>query len=124
ELPVLVEHLEAPVSAVDDEEAAVVADLDAVDRVELIRPRVLRILRRGAPVNQELAALVELRDTRAAVAVTDEEGAIGQPRDVRRTVEQPAAVASALSLCSPRLHQLPVVGELVNHVELVVDDPD
>ena len=77
----------------------------------------------AAPVHQELAVLVELRDARAAVAVADEERAVGQPRDVGRPIEQLAAVASALALGAERHHQLAVVGELVDHVQLVVDTP-
>src|SRR6266550_562206 len=114
----------APVSAIDHEQATVVADLDAVNGVELVRSWVLRILRRRSPVHQELAVLVELGDARAAVAVADEARAVGQPCDVGGPIEQTAAVAPALTLRAPLLHQLPVVGELVNLVELVVDDPD
>ena len=49
ELAVLVEHLHPLVAAIDDEQPAVGADGDAVDGVELVRARVLRILRRPGP---------------------------------------------------------------------------
>ena len=110
-------------SAVDDEEPAVFADRDAVDRIPLVRPRVLRILGRPAPVHQELAVLVELGDACAAVAVADEERPVGQPGDVGRPIEavRPATAHAELPFA---VHQLAVVGEPLDHVQLVVDDPD
>ena len=72
---------------------------------------------------QELAVAIELGHPRAGVAVGDEEGAVGQPGDVGRPVEVvgPAAGHAALA---HRPHQLPVVGEDVDDVLVVVDDPD
>ena len=102
----------------------VLADLDAVDGVELVRPRVLRILRRAAPVHDELAVLVELGDARAAVAVADEERAVGQPVDVGRPIEQRPPSRPRWPFGAQRHHQLAVVGELLDDVQLVVDDPD
>ena len=66
---------------------------------------------------------VVLGDARAAVAVGDEVGAVGQPRDVRRPIERVRSAAAHAEL-SLAVHQLPVVGEAVDHVQLVVDDPD
>src|SRR2546428_5290497 len=109
--------------AIHDEEPAVLGDLNAVDRVPLVRTGTFRILWRRAPVLDELAVFVELRDARAAVAVADEERAVGQPGDVGRPVEQIPGVASALALGAERHRELAVVGELVNHVQLIVDDP-
>src|SRR5688500_6523597 len=45
ELAVLVEHLHALMPAINDEELPVGADRDAVDGVELVRSRVLRVFR-------------------------------------------------------------------------------
>ena len=87
-------------------------------------PGVVRVLRRGSPIHDELAVLVELRHAVAAVAVADEERAVGQPRDIGRPVEQLAGVAAALALVPSVMHELAVIGELVDHVQLVVDDPD
>src|SRR5262249_24250825 len=97
EVAVLVESLDAPMAPINDEQPSVLADLNAVDGVELARSRILRILRRRAPVREEPAVLVELRDAGAAVAVADEERTVGQPVDVRGPIEQPAAFASALA---------------------------
>ena len=87
-------------------------------------PGLLRILGRAAPVHQELAVLVELRDARAAVAVADEERAVGQPVDIGGPIEELAAIAPSLALGAERHHQLAVIGELVDDVQLVVEHPD
>src|SRR5688572_22264996 len=50
ELTFGIEHLEAAMTAIDDEQAAVLADLDAVHGVELVRSRLARVFRRPAPV--------------------------------------------------------------------------
>src|SRR5688572_22013009 len=110
-------------TAVDDEQPLISADGDAVHGVELVRSRVLRILRRPAPVSDEVVLRVVLRDARAAVAVSDEVGAIGQPRDVRRPIERVRSAAAFAEL-TLAVYELPVVGEAVDHVQLVVDDPD
>src|SRR5688500_19560870 len=95
---------------IDHEQPAILADLDAVDGVELVRSRLARIFRRAAPVLDELAVLVELGHARAAVAVADEEGAIRQPIDIGWAVEQPPGITSALTDGAVRHHQLAVVG--------------
>ena len=84
---------------------------------------IVGIDRRPAPVHQELAVAIELRDARAGVAVGDEERAVGQPRDVGRPVEVVRA-APRHAAFAHRLHQLAVVGEDVDLVHVVVDDPD
>ena len=111
-------------ATIDDKEPAVLADLDAVHGVELVRPRLVRILRRAAPVHQELAVLVELGDARAAVTVADEERAVGQPVDVGGPIEELAGIATSLALGAERHHQLAVIGEFVDDVQLVVEHPD
>src|SRR5262245_38599499 len=108
-------------TAIDDEQAAILADLDAVHRVELVRARIRRILRRTAPVLDELAVFVEFGDARAAVTVADEERAIRQPVDVGRSIEQLAGVASALARRPKPHHELAVVGELPDLVQLIID---
>ncbi len=111
-------------AAINDEEPTVVADRDAVDGVELVRAGVLRILRSLSPVLDELPVLVELRDPLPAVAVADEKSAVGEPRDVRRAIEELASVPASLSLGPERERDLSVVSEFVDHVELIVDHPD
>ena len=86
-------------------------------------PGFLRILRRTAPIHQELPILVELRDTGAAVAIADEERAVRQPIDVGRPIEQLAGVAAALALGAERHHELAVVGELEDDMQLIIDHP-
>src|SRR5262244_3081748 len=110
-------------SAVDDEEPAVGANRDAVHRIPLVRSRVLRILGRLAPVHNEVVVGVVLDNTGAAVAVGDEVGPVGQPGNVRRPVERvgPATTYAELPFA---VNQFTVVREAVDHVELVVDDPD
>ena len=94
-----------------------------MDGVEFIRARIARIFWRGTPVHQELAVRVELGDALAAVPVADEERAVGQPGDVGRPIEERSSLASPLPLGAERHHQLAVVGELVDHVQLIVDHP-
>src|SRR5215813_1010058 len=110
-------------SAVDDEKPAVGADRDAVDRIPLVRSRVPRILGRLAPVHDEVVVRVVLDDAFAAVAVGDEVSPVGEPSDVCRAVEgvRPTTAHAELPFA---VNQLTVVSEAVNHVELVVDDPD
>src|SRR5437667_4734729 len=76
ELAVLIEHLNPAMSAIDNEQAAVVADLNAVNGVELIGAGILRIFRRRAPIHQEFSNLVEFGDARSAVSVADKERAV------------------------------------------------
>ena len=40
-----------------------------------------------SPIEKELAVLVELRDARSVVSVSDEHGAVGKPRQKRRPIE-------------------------------------
>src|SRR5688572_9444231 len=124
ELAVDVEDLEAAMPAVDDEQPLVLGDGDTVNGVPLVGARIIRILRRIPPVHQELAVLVELGDPRAAIAVADEERAVGQPVDVGRSIEQNASLASAFADGAEGEHELAVMGELPDDVLLVVDDPD
>ena len=72
---------------------------------------------------QELAVLVELGHARAGVAVGDEERPVGQPGDVGGPIEV-VRTASRHAALAHRLHQLAVVGEDVDLVHVVVDDPD
>ena len=81
------------------------------------------ILRRLAPVLDELVVRAELRDARAAVAVGDEIRAVGQPGDVGRPVERVRPAAAHAELALAHL-ELTVVREAIDHVQLVVDDPD
>ena len=79
ELAVLVENLHAIVPAVAHIDApAHRIGGDAVHRIEITRTR----LGRGAllaPRQDELAVPIELRDTRAVVAVGHEQAAVGEP---------------------------------------------
>src|SRR5205823_7394793 len=106
----------SPVAAIHNEEAPIVADLNTVNRIELVGSGILRIFRRVAPVHQKLSILIELRDASAAVPVADKECAVGQPRDIGRTIKELAAVTSSLAFCAERHHQLSIVSELVDHV--------
>ena len=123
EVAVGVEHLHALVAAIDDEQALVRADRDAVHGVELVRAGIRGIFRRPAPVLDEVVVRVVFRDARAAVAVRDEVGAVRQPRDVSRPIERVRAAAAHAQLALAHL-ELPVVREAIDHVQLVVDDPD
>ena len=85
-LAVFVEHLNAMVVAIVHEHVVRLRiDGDAVHVAEVAGARLDRDRAAGppllAPLHQELAVLVELRDARAGVAVGDEEGAVGQPVD-------------------------------------------
>ena len=85
ELAVLIEDLNAVVAAVGDEQAAGGVHRERVRRVELARPRTL-----PAPGLDERAVLRKLHDAGvgvAAVAVGDEDGAVGRDDDVRGRAE-------------------------------------
>src|SRR5215510_2317200 len=123
ELSVLVENLDPSVTTINDEQPPIIADLNAMNRIEFIWTWILRIFWSAAPVHQELAVFVELRDARTPVAIADEERSVGQPRDVCRPVKQLSCIAAALALCTERHHELTVVGEFVNHMELIINDP-
>src|SRR5688572_10777845 len=125
ERAVFVEDLHPLVTCapIDDEHLAIGADGHAMDRVEFVRPRVLRILRRAAPVHDEFVVRSVLGHASPAVAVADEVGAVRQPGDVGRPVECIGSASTHTQL-SHAVHELTVVGKPVNHVQLVVDDPD
>src|SRR5262245_45073461 len=98
ELPVGIEHLDAAVAAIGHEDARRrSADGNAMRRVELPGTRAA-----ASPLQQRLAGLVELHHARVAVSVRDEERAVRQPVDHRRTTE-------------PR--EVVVLAELVEHAE-------
>ena len=78
----------------------------------------------GSPLHEELAVLIELRDARAGVAVGDEEGAVGQPVDVGRPVEVGGVRAFHFRRADGLQQLAAVVGELVDDLHVVVDDPD
>ena len=69
-----------------------------------------------------LSFFVELRDARPAVPVSDEVGPVGQPGDVRRAIEGVRAPSPDAEL-AVREHELAVIGELVDDVKLVVENP-
>ena len=110
------------VFAVGHENAAIAADADAVHRPELIGPGLVRIGGRAPPVHQELAGAIELGHAGAGIAVGHEEGAVGQPGDVGGPVEVVRAAPGHAALAH-RAHQPPVVGEDVDDVLVVIDDP-
>ena len=87
----VVEDLDALVPLVGDVDVAGRVDGDRVRRVELPRLRSAR-----APRREESAVLVELRDARVgAVAVGDEDVALGVPGHVARPVELIAGAAGS-----------------------------
>ena len=91
EVPVAVEHLDALVADVGDVDVALRVDRQALHAGELTVPRAGR-----APLRDELAVLVELRDAvGVADAVGDVDVAGAIPRDVGRTVERRAGRARA-----------------------------
>src|SRR5260221_6357417 len=118
-LAVLVEHLDAIVRAIGDVDASVLVDRDRVRRLQLAVAGAAR-----APHHQELAVLVELGDARVAVAVADEEGPVGQPRDVGGALEVRAVVARLVARAQRHQQLLAVVAELPDLMMDVVDDPD
>src|SRR5687767_15829291 len=99
---------------VGDEQSSIATDADAVYRPELARARTIGIDGRPAPVHQELAVAIEFRDAGAGVAVGDEEGAVGKPRDISRSIEVVRSSPGHTAFAH-RLHELAVVGE---HVEI------
>src|SRR5262245_21661318 len=118
-LSVLIENLNPSVATIDDEQPPIIADLNTMNRVEFVWTRILGIFRRAAPVHQEFAVLVELRDACAAVTA-DEERSVGQPGNVCRPVKQLSSITAALSLCTERHNQLAVIREFVNDMELII----
>src|SRR5687768_13041704 len=91
-LAVLVENLNPTVPAIHNEDTTIVANRDAVHGIPFIGTRVGGILRSFAPVQQELAVLIELCHALPAVAIADEESAVGEPRNIGWPVEQLAPV--------------------------------
>ncbi len=124
ELAVLVEYLHAMVVAIVDEDAAARRiHCHAVHVVHVSGTRLVGRITLDAPVHQELSILVELRDTSAGVTVGHEERPIRQPVHERRPIEV-GRISTFLLRRADRLHQLlAVVGELVDHLHVVVDNP-
>src|SRR4029077_12384857 len=79
---VIVEDLDAVVVAVGDVNIALCIHGDTADIVELALARALL-----APALDELAVLVEFGDARIALAIGNENVALGIPGDIGRTVE-------------------------------------
>ena len=124
ELAVLVEHLDAVVRAIADVDAALLVGHDGVHRVHVVRARLVGRRAAHAPRRDVLAVPIELDDARVRVAVADEEGAVGQPRDVGRPREVRLVVAGHAARAD-RLHQrLAVARELEERVRAVIDEPD
>src|SRR5262245_13007658 len=71
-------------------------DGDAVDVIEIPRPFVIRWISFLAPVEKELAVLVELRHACSVVAVRDEHRAVREPGEESRTIEVRAVGAGHL----------------------------
>src|SRR6266850_2666799 len=124
-LPILVEHLRAVVAAIVDEHPPRLRiDRNAVDVVEVTGPRVVRRIAFLAPGHHILAVLVELDHPRPVVTVRHDEAAVGEPVDERGAVEM-LVVRAGLAVCADRLYfRFAVMRELVNHVLVIVDDPD
>src|SRR3954468_5638746 len=140
---VVVEDLDAVVVAVGDIDIALRVDRDAADVVELALSAALL-----APALHELAVFVEFGDARIALAVGDENIALGVPSDIGRTVEYvlrppgagcagcPAAPfptagrsrtrgnVDRLGLSAEQHCQTPLRVELHDHVAHLIDDPD
>src|SRR5262245_47874250 len=118
ELSVLIENLNSSVATIDDEQPPIIADLNTMNGIEFVWTRILGIFRRAAPVHQELAVLVELRDACAAVTIADKERSVGQPGNVRRPVKQFSCITAALALGTERHDHLAVIREFVNDMKL------
>src|SRR5882762_9118428 len=77
----------------------------------------------NAPLHEEFSVLVKLGDARSRVAIGDEESAIREPVDIRRTIEMIGVFAGNFRR-SDRLQQLAaVMRESVYGVHVVVHDP-
>jgi hypothetical protein len=120
---VLVEHLDAAVETVRHIHVAVVAYGDPVRYGELA---VGFAWLHRTPPQQRLSLFAELHHAAVGVAVAHEERPVRQPIDHRRPVEVlEVVVGTEDAHLSEREHlRLAVVGELVNHMIHVVDDPD
>src|SRR5262245_2444632 len=92
-------------------------------RVELIGARILRVFRRLTPVHYELVVRIEFRNAGPAVAVGNEIGSVWQPGDVRRAIKRVRTTPSHAEL-SQCVDKLAVIGELIDDVQLVIDDPN
>src|SRR5215510_14118925 len=78
-LPVFIEHLYAVIRSIIDEHASGLwINGDAMNIVEVAGPLVIGRISFLAPIEKELAVLVELGDPRSVVAVRDEHGAVGK----------------------------------------------
>ena len=71
----------------------------------------------------ELAGLVELHDARVAQAVRHQNRSVRQERDILRHPEMCRVIAGDAGLADRHDQLLAVVGELVDDVLAVVDDP-
>src|SRR6267154_3344271 len=79
---------------------------------------------RLAPVHQEFAVLIELRDARAVVSIGHEQGAVRQPRKESWPVEM-RAIGAMYRGRANRLHEfLHVMREYVDGVHMIIHDPD
>ena len=87
-------------------------------------PRVVLVRALLAPRRQELPVLVELRHARPVVAVRDDEAAVGEPVHVGRPVEMRGVGARHAVGADRQELRLAVVAELVDHVLVIVDEPD
>jgi hypothetical protein len=111
-LAVLVEYLHAVIRAIGHVDPALGINGDAVHGVEVARTRLLARFAPLPPFEQVLAIGVELDDAGVDVAVADEEVAVRQPRDVRRTAElrliagRLPELAQVITSCLPSLVNL------------------
>src|SRR5271157_1448565 len=117
ELAVGIENLNAIILAVAYIDILVGIDANRMGSVELSRPCAAL-----APFQQELALARELDHAGVAVAVGDEEIAVGQKGDVSGTVERVVGRAR-LSLSAKTTHQFAVRGELKDLVEPGIGGP-
>ena len=122
---VFVEDLDSAVAAVVDEDpVGRRVDGNAVDIVPVVGASLVGRRTPLAPGGQVIAFGVELDHPGAVVAVGDDEAAVGEPGHERRAVEV-GLVGAQFAVGADGLHQRgAVIGELVDDVLVVVDDPD
>src|SRR5882762_4920170 len=102
-------------TAISGPQRAVAHDVEQMD---------IRRLVAESPLGQKLPVLVELDHPRPVVTVRHDEAAVGEPVDERGAVEM-LVVRAGLAVCADRLYlRFAVMRELVNHVLVIVDDPD
>ena len=124
-LAALIEDLDTVVPPVVHKDATGLwVDGHAVHVIEVARALLVGSSALLAPRRQKFAVLVELYHTSAVVTVGDEDGAVRQPVQVRGAIEV-LVVGAGLTVGADGLQfRLPVVRELVNHMFVIVDDPD